>query len=302
MSFYKHSSLLKNQCLFLYVNYIRPTGCRNISRWVAPTLRELQRRRDKVGPEPERPRSSYLEWNYNAELFAFGKRLGEELDRSILKRALVQKEYANLAEFKAQNEGVAVEKLEHNDELIQEGEKIINNYLKKELSKTYPDDITKALIVYLTTEEMLSHIGVHIGLKDIILSEEFPVSKNTLSNTFKAVVAALKRSQDVARAENFVKDLVLTQLNGKDVYEIWDPKEPYEYLTKLLKERGITAIEPRLCNESASNTILACFQVGLYSNKKLLGLGWGENIKTAKETAALNAIQRLYSQNNANKN
>lgn len=102
-------------------------------------------------------------------------------------------------------------------------------------------------------------------------------------------------------------------MNGKDVYEIWDPQNPYEYLTKLLSERGITEIEPRLCNQSAVNTILANFQVGLYSDRKLLGIGkkvtmnkvlivkllnfvgWGENVQIAKETAALDAIQRIFS-------
>lgn len=99
------------------------------------------------------------------------------------------------------------------------------------------------------------------------------MSKKTISDTFKAVVSALKQSQDLQRAENFVKDFVLSQLNGKDVIDIWNPKEPYEYLTKLLKERGITSVEPRLCNQSASNTILGCFQVGLYTDKKLVGIG-----------------------------
>lgn len=65
----------------------------------------MKRRRDKIGLEPEQPRSSFLEWNYEAELFAFGKRLGEEFDRNLLKKALIQREYANLQEFKAQETG-----------------------------------------------------------------------------------------------------------------------------------------------------------------------------------------------------
>lgn len=62
-------------------------------------------------------------------------------------------------------------------------------------------------------------------------------------------------------------------MNGKEISDIWEPKDPYDYLMKLLKDNGIEDVEPRLCNESASNSILACFQVGIYSNKKLLGLG-----------------------------
>ncbi|KAJ8933762.1 hypothetical protein NQ314_013795 [Rhamnusium bicolor] len=235
MSLCRQSFLLLRRSVVQNVCF-RVTETRNIKRWVSPTLKELKRRRDKIGPEPEKPRSSFLEWNYEAEIYAFGKRLGEEFDKKLLKQALIQREYANMQEFKAKEQVIV----------------------------------------------------------PLINFQEFPVSKETLSNTFKAVVAVLKRSKDLNRAQIFVKDFVLSQMNGKDVYELWDPQNPYEYLTTLLNEKGITEIEPRLCNQSAVNTILANFQVGLYSNRKLLGIGWGENIKIAKETAALDAIQRIY--------
>lgn len=103
--------------------------------------------------------------------------------------------------------------------------------------------------------------------------QEFPVEDATLANTFKSVVAALLRSSDENRTKLFIKDILFVQLVDKDVYEVWDPQNPYEHLSTVLKERGITEIEPRLCNQSATNTILANYQVGLYSNKKLLGIG-----------------------------
>lgn len=102
------------------------------------------------------------------------------------------------------------------------------------------------------------------------------------------MVAVLKPE----RSQLFVKDFLLCQLNGKEVYDIWAPESPLDYLTSLVKSE----IEPRLCNQSATNTILANYQVGLYSQKKLLGIGWGESIQIAKETAALDAIQRLHYQ------
>lgn len=96
---------------------------------------------------------------------------------------------------------------------------------------------------------------------------------STLANSFKSVVAALLLSSDENRTKLFVKDILFAQLVDKDTFEIWDPPQPYEYLTKVLREKGINEIEPRLCNQSASNTILANYQVGLYNNKKLLGIG-----------------------------
>lgn len=87
------------------------------------------------------------------------------------------------------------------------------------------------------------------------------------------MVAALKQSTDEKRTRTFVNDFLICQLNGKDIFDIWDLNNPYEYLLQILKEKGYSEIEPRLCNQSATNTILANYQVGLYSNKKLLGIG-----------------------------
>ncbi|KAJ8921129.1 hypothetical protein NQ315_013599 [Exocentrus adspersus] len=294
MSLCRPTFSLLRKCIGQNLYNLRLSDSRSIKRWVSPTLRELKRRRDRIGPEPERPRSSFLEWNYEAEVYAFGKRLGEEFDKNLLKRALIQREYANKQEFAAREKGLPTPEMLHNYELIQEGSKIISKVIIDEYEKLYPQDIVKAVHEYLTTEDMLSHVGKHIGLKDLVLTNEFPVVNETLSNTFKAVVAALKQSQNLERAELFVKDFLLSQMNGKDVYEIWDPKNPYEYLMKLLNDKGISEVEPRLCNQSAVNTILANYQIGLYSNKKLLGIGWGENVEVAKETAAIDAIQRLF--------
>ncbi|KRT79671.1 hypothetical protein AMK59_8804, partial [Oryctes borbonicus] len=92
------------QCLKASALSIQSTERRYIKRWVAPTLHELQRRRDKIGPPKPEPRSSYLEWNYDAEIFAFGKRLGEEFKEDVLRRALTHRSYV-----KSQGDNVQVE-------------------------------------------------------------------------------------------------------------------------------------------------------------------------------------------------
>lgn len=82
-------------------------------------------------------------------------------------------------------------------------------------------------------------------------------------------MAALCQSRDLSACQLFVKDFLISQLNGKEIFDIWNPRDPYEYLIKLLK----TDLEPRLCNQSATNTILANYQVGLYDKQKLMGIG-----------------------------
>lgn len=103
--------------------------------------------------------------------------------------------------------------------------------------------------------------------------QEYPVAEEILSNTFKAVVAALKHSKNQTTAETFVKDFVVSNMHEKEISDIFEPKDPYDYLMTILNDKGIKDVEPRICNEAAPNTILACFQVGIYSNKKLLGIG-----------------------------
>ncbi|KAK9753147.1 hypothetical protein QE152_g3579 [Popillia japonica] len=278
-------STLITQCLKISIPAIQQTERRYIKRWVAPTLRELQRRRDKIGPPKPEPRSSYLEWNYDAEIFAFSKRLGEVFKEDVLRQALTHRSYSLKQE---EQDGIQTD---DNSALIEKGYNLITSYLKEEFAKKYPDVLVGVLYDHLITTEMLAHVATHIGLKDIILCADFPVEATTLANTFASIVAALEISSGKERAEKFINDILVVQLNGKDVYDLWKLNDAFGYLKTMLKDKDI---EPRLCNQSGASTILANYQVGLYSNKQLLGIGFGETINIAKHTAALDAIQRIY--------
>lgn len=83
----------------------------------------------------------------------------------------------------------------------------------------------------------------------------------------------MRQSSGEAAASKFVDDFLIVQLIDKDLYEMWDPQDPYAHLEKLVHSKGLKDLEPRLCNQSAINTILANYQVGIYSNKRLLGIG-----------------------------
>lgn len=131
-------------------------------------MRVLKNRREKIGPDPIEPRSSFLEWNYNAEIFAFGKRLGEEFDEKLLRQALIHRSYVNKQQ--SQTEGASQEQLSDNSELIQEGNDFIRSYLRESFSKKHPSEIGNSLVEYLMNETMLSHVAVHMGLKDIVLT------------------------------------------------------------------------------------------------------------------------------------
>ena len=89
-----------------------------------------------------------------------------------------------------------------------------------------------------------------------------------------AIISALEKSSGPNRARQFIIDIVLTQLCGKDIFDIWYVPHPWMRLTDILRAQGRGPPEPRLISQVGRNTILAAFVVGLYnSEKNLLGKG-----------------------------
>uniref|UniRef100_A0A1L8DXP2 Large ribosomal subunit protein mL44 n=1 Tax=Nyssomyia neivai TaxID=330878 RepID=A0A1L8DXP2_9DIPT len=272
---------------------------RNVSRWFAPTLRELRRRRELAGPEPLRPRSSHLEWNYKAEIFAFGKRLHETFDEKLLRQAFTHRSYILQEEMKQKEVGIEEPNvaLLDNTQMIQDGDELLTRYLDLYVTSTMPKiplDGRIAIRKYLMSEENLASISSHIGTRDLILSAEFPVTNATLAATFKAIVAVLENTSGSKRASLFVRDFVFTQLNQKDLDDIWEVQNPLEYLTEYCSRNNLGDIEPRLIGDCGKNTILAAYHVGIYCNRKLLGTGFGENIDTAIEEAAKDSLRDIF--------
>lgn len=90
------------------------------------------------------------------------------------------------------------EALSDNSELKSEGEALISDYVKAFLRHNYPylfEEYILSVHDNLTSEQALAYVGAHIGVKDLILSSDFPPELETIANTFKSVVGALKRSQ-----------------------------------------------------------------------------------------------------------
>lgn len=95
-------------------------SARQIKRWVAPTLIELKLRENKLGGKVTNPRNTFLEWNLEAELYAFGKRLNEEFDADLLLQAFTDRSYVIKEEMK-QKEMEFDLKMKDNRELADEG-------------------------------------------------------------------------------------------------------------------------------------------------------------------------------------
>ncbi|RZF36722.1 hypothetical protein LSTR_LSTR005035 [Laodelphax striatellus] len=285
----------------LFVRLQRPCPLvqnRGFKRWLRPTLQTLKKRKERMDPEPLPRRSSFTDWNYKSELFAFGKRLGEDLNLDVLRTAVTTREFV-LNEIDQQKAvGIEIDiQMNDNSKMILEGSEIINNYSLNFLRSAFPklpEEGVIAVQTYLTCEENLSTLAKNLGVADLMLTPEHPVEAVTLSNGFKALVAAISESSGIERANLFVRDFVMTQLVGKNINELWEVNDPLNLLSSILQRDGKQPFEPRIVAETGRNTILANYQVGLYVNKELIGLGCGESIKIATEVAARDALRELF--------
>lgn len=283
---------------------ISSTGCvyGMKSRWMAPLRRELfnrQERMERRGLTPTNIRSEYIDWNYDSELYAFGQRLQEEFNDTLLRQALTDSSYIEQETRRQQALGVDSPALymNSNSELSSRGKGLIVDYAEKFLRSSLPllpEEGVRNIVEHLTSVEVMSEVGYGIGLKDIILTEEYPPSSATVANAFQAIVAALNVSAGLDRCHLFVRDFVLTQLIGKDIYDIWKIEEPVNVLSDILMRSGQGEPEPRLLFQSGKNTIQSVYHVAMYSDKQFVGAGFGETITVAVEQAAWDALRRLF--------
>lgn len=252
-----------------------------------------------MGPEAELPRSSHSDWNYKAEIFAFGKRLSEQFDAAVLQQAFTHRSFIAQEEQKQLDVGIEQPELglKDNRELAHLGEQLIYNYVEAFLLTTLPKlpaEGIRAIANGLTSPDKLADISKHLGTTDIILAAEFPVTEQLLTDTLKAVVGALYKSSGEERAFLFVRDFVCTQLNQRDVNEYWDIEHPLELLKLYCKEKKLGEPEPRSIGLVGKNTLLAAQRVGIYCNKQFVGSGFGEDVDTAIDEAARDCLRQLF--------
>nr|XP_022344022.1 39S ribosomal protein L44, mitochondrial-like [Crassostrea virginica] len=276
------------------------TQCRYLrnSKSIPPYLREQVERRKKAGPELMRHPSLYGCWNHEVELFAFGKRLGEDFDEEILKEAFIVKSFIEKEMEERKKVGVETQIPDAtcNEDLSMEGEQLVQKYLKAYLRFNFPymfEEGVSAICEYLMTTEILANVGKLIGIRDLIQSKHYPPTEREMVDSFLAVVAALARSQSEERAGLFVVDFLVPRLVGKDINEMWKLDNPMGLLTALLQSRGMASPESRLLWQTGCSSIMSLYHVGIYSNKELIGKSPGETLTIAEEQAAKDALKNL---------
>lgn len=285
------------RCL-LHSTSVTYNSTRHFKRYFAPTQKIITSRKRRLGPQPIPKRNSFIEWNQNAEIYAFNERLHEKFDLELLNRAFVFESYvkSEMEKQKATDENIIAPDTKHNTDLYTKGSaltsKVVYNYLSKSLPRV-PDNGIRALHDYLLSEKVLAEVSQSIGTTHIILCDEHPVTEATLAHTFLALVGALTESTNDEHAAIFVRDFLLTTLADKDLLEIWCPDKPIELLNSMLSEQGKQNVNPRLISQTGKNTLLSSYQVGLYCNKQFLGSGFGQTVEEALQVASINTLSKM---------
>uniref|UniRef100_A0A2K6BMJ4 Large ribosomal subunit protein mL44 n=1 Tax=Macaca nemestrina TaxID=9545 RepID=A0A2K6BMJ4_MACNE len=227
--------------------------------------KELERLRLLRCPPPPVRRSEKPNWDYHAEIQAFGHRLQENFSLDLLKTAFVNSCYIKSEEAKRQQLGIEKEavllNLKSNQELSEQGTSFSQTCLTQFLEDEFPD---------LPTE----------GIRNLV--------------DFLTVIGALLQSSGPERTALFIRDFLITQMTGKELFEMWKIIDPMGLLVEELKKRNISAPESRLTRQSGGTTALPLYFVGLYCDKKLIAEGPGETVLVAEEEAARVALRKLY--------
>jgi len=268
------------------------------AKWRFPLNKVLYRKRLDAGPEPERPRSAWSNWNYDSELYAFGRRLNEEFNNNLLKQAFVQPSYALAQKKKFEDLGVEFDVSFNNLSLAKEGENVCKCYLEAVLNFWYPNlpkQGVDSIVEYLTETDNMSHVAKNIGVADLIKTEEFPLENRTVQSCLYAIIAALSQTNGAVKAHLFINDFILTQLIGKDINEIWKITNPINLLVEELNKKGLKSQpKTRLLWSTGSMNPTAAFIAGIYVDEQFISKGSGETIEIAEEMAARDALRRIY--------
>lgn len=246
----------------------------------------------------ERRRSEFQDWNYRSEIFAFSRRLQENLSEDTLRKVFAHQSYIDSLQRNQARYDLPSLKIASNGELVTRGVELLDDSIKPYLRHQFthmPEDGIVSMNDYLQSDKVLADVAKWFGCKEIVLTAEWPPSELTMANTVRALIAGIEADLGVERVRRFVVDMIISYLNDKDILDdVWHIPNPRETLNLILKNSQLPAYEPRIMFQTGVRTLEPCHIVGLYVNHKFLGSNAGETLSIAEDCAALDALQRLF--------
>lgn len=246
----------------------------------------------------ERRRSEFEDWNYRSEIFAFSRRLQENISEDTLREVFTHSSYVDNMREAQQEYNLPEANVKSNQELVQRGKQLLDDCIKPYLRYTFnrmPEDGIIDITSYLKSDEVLASIAKSLGCKEIILSSEYPPNDHLMADTIRAFIGGVERDLGKNRVQRFIVDIILTYLDDKSILDdIWIIPNPRETLNLILKNSKLPNYEPRIMFQTGIKTLEPCHIVGLYVNERYIGSNAGETLKIAEHCAALNALERLF--------
>ncbi|TRY96745.1 hypothetical protein DNTS_009609 [Danionella cerebrum] len=265
------------------------TQIREKKRWEKAYLRSMLKKLKMEGPPPPQRRSEQPNFDYHSEVEAFSVRLQENFSLELLKTAFVNVCYLQSEEEQgralAVNSDAVPLKLKDNTELQAHGQQCASGFLNdwcKVNFPSLPEEGVAAIVGHLLGLKVMCHVAQNLGIEDLVRSAEFPVPEEIMQGTLFAVIGALEQSSGPVRVRLFLRDFLVTQLIGKDLFDMWKVLDPMGLLVKELSSKGVALPEPRLIWSAGASTVLPLYFVGLYS------------LLAAEEEAARVALRKLY--------
>lgn len=283
--------------------------CRNITltqvrekkRWMKTYTYLMAKKLKLEGPPPPKPRSQQPNWDYHAEVQAFSTRLHENFSLEVLKTAFINPCYLQAEQERRKELGMDSEAtalvLKDNIQLSEKGAGFTTSFLTDWCRASFPSlpsEGVDGVVGHLTSSAVVTYVARNLGIEDLTMSRECPVPDDVIYSTFMAVIGALQESSGAERTGFFLRDFLVTQLIGKDLFDMWTVVNPMGLLEEELTKRNVPLPEPRLIRSAGASTVLPLYFVGLYSDKKLLAQGPGETLVAAEEEAARVALRKLY--------
>ncbi|XP_008292758.1 large ribosomal subunit protein mL44 [Stegastes partitus] len=274
---------------------------REKKRWMRAYEYLMARKLKLEGPPPPKPRYQQPNWDYHAEVQAFNTRLQENISLELLKTAFINPCYLQVEQERRKGLGVDSEVtallLKDNIQLSEKGANFTKSFLTDWCRASFPSlphEGVESVVGHLTSPAVVTYVARNLGIEELTMSAEFPVPDDVLHSTFMAVIGALQENSGAERTGLFLRDFLVTQLIGKDLFDMWTVVNPMGLLVEELSKKNTALPEPRLIRSAGASTVLPLYFVGLYSDKKLLAQGPGETVVAAEEEAARVALRKLY--------
>lgn len=98
--------------------------------------------------------------------------------------------------------------LKDNIQLSKKGAGFTKSFLTDFCKANYPSlpsEAVESIVGHLTSSALVAHVARNLGIEDLTMSAECPVSDDVLHSTLMAVIGALLESSGAERAELFLR-------------------------------------------------------------------------------------------------